>query len=904
MIELTKKQHETILACKTNKTGIISNTCGTGKTIIEINVIINAFNSAFNSGALICALGSHRLALNSQLTEVWRNEIISVTKNENNKIRIIEISSNSDSNADKVINIKDDILAEINYAKRNNEKLLIIFCYASISKLVNALENKENEKKIDVCIFDEAHIGQMNEKYDGDINNKLALCKHSKRYYGFTATPNNKLINNEFGLKIIQTYSYNDALSDSMVLPFRFFGSLFSNENEVIDSKIKLGRSRLGTTIAAFEHLSKEFEFPSLLVCGTSLEENNKINKFLIENFNKEIKNNELDIFLFSSEKITKDGTITSMLNGEKIKVKECFSKIKESNKKKIIIHCNMLSEGIDIPNINGVLIFGEKSKASLYQSIMRGCRIDNDDRILLKSIKNNDKISQDARIKKSHFNVYTSFEEKDSANQMQIFIKNLKYYGINVDEDFLIDRFDGSSIEENSKINFNEDFSSRFKTAISMVIKEDKENSIKIENNNIIENFKNQFYIIKSQADRVIYFKEMSDKYKELSFEFSKNFDLKFNTEFKMNGLSNPLYQKSKEIIGDITNTTILVINDFFTALCLSLSHKVIYLTNDEECSKYFNKYVNDEKFGNNDEAIYVYENTKNGWFKIIQELNMKFDYIIGNPPYDGNLHLEIQMKIYEYLNNTGKMIFIHPIRWYKDFMAILGYKNEKTSDFIKIKNSSLSKHYSKIINIDPKKNNIIFNNTVIPFDLAIDIIDKSKESDYFLDNLNTTTLNIFKKILKYVNNHHCNFDKNQKDGWRVRIGGICGGRSGGSNGHMRKNPVEKIWNNLQYFHNGLKNNKPWYTFYRKNQYSKMTDEITASQKFNSEIEAINFIDSYQNTNFMKWWTNNIIIDVNIYDKYLPFMEDYTDKWTDERFFNFFKLTDEEKNKIMEPYL
>ena len=902
MIELTKKQNETILACKTNNSGIISNTCGTGKTLCEINAIIDEFNNGS-----ICALGSHRLALNSQLTEAWRNEIISITKNENNKIRVIEISSNSNSVADKIINTKDNILAEINYAKRNNEKLLIIFCYASISKLVNALENKENEKKIDLCIFDEAHIGQMNEKYDGDINNKLALCKHSKKYYGFTATPNNKLINNELGLKVIQTYSYYDALNDDAVVPFKFYGSLFSDDNEVIDSKNKLGRSRLGTTIAAFEHLSKEFEFPSLLVCGTSLEENDKINRFLIEKYDKEIKNNELDIFLFSSEKITKDGIITSMINGEKIKVKECFSKIKESNKKKIIIHCNMLSEGIDVPNINGVLIFGEKSKASLYQSIMRGCRVDSDDRILRKSIKNN-KISQYAKFKKPHFNVYTSFEEKDSANQMQNFLKNLKYYGINIDEDFSINQFDGSSIEEISKINFNDDFSARFKSAISMVIKEDKENSIKIENTNIIEKFKNEFHTIRSLAGRVKYFEEMSDKYKELSFEFSKNFDLKYNNEFKMNGLSNPLYQKSKEMIADKTNTSILVINDFFTALCLSLSHKVIYLTNDEECSKYFNKYVNDEKFGNNDEAIYVCENKENAWLKIIQELNMEFDYIFGNPPYNGNLHLKILEKSYKKLNENGKLIFVHPSRWCSD----LAYYSKKDSIDIK---KYYNLPFQKFEVISAKEANRIFDISLFGDGLIISQIDKNKEKyyktieDLVLDVkgniLNSKYLkNIYNKVKNKMPANLETVYKKSFNLFNTKYSIIL--KTILSNNGESVSSFNFASSNHGIYKNGYYNGKSYMDNKCFSGGATRKEKIINFIEFNTENEAKNCLD-YFKTIFYRFIIMMMNNDMHVNWKAMPFMINYNLPWDDEKLFNYFEINKEEKEEIyniMKPYI
>lgn len=45
--------------------------------------------------------------------------------------------------------------------------------------------------------------------------------------------------------------------------------------------------------------------------------------------------------------------------------------------------------------------------------------------------------------------------------------------------------------------------------------------------------------------------------------------------------------------------------------------------------------------------------------------EMSKQFDFIIGNPPYKKNLHLEFLKKSYSLLNITGQLLYIHPGIW-----------------------------------------------------------------------------------------------------------------------------------------------------------------------------------------------------------------------------------------------
>ena len=46
----------------------------------------------------------------------------------------------------------------------------------------------------------------------------------------------------------------------------------------------------------------------------------------------------------------------------------------------------------------------------------------------------------------------------------------------------------------------------------------------------------------------------------------------------------------------------------------------------------------------------------------------DMKFDRIIMNPPYDGNLHLKFLKEALNHLTEDGKVVNISPVRWLQD--------------------------------------------------------------------------------------------------------------------------------------------------------------------------------------------------------------------------------------------
>lgn len=258
----------------------------------------------------------------------------------------------------------------------------------------------------------------------------------------------------------------------------------------------------------------------------------------------------------------------------------------------------------------------------------------------------------------------------------------------------------------------------------------------------------------------------------------------------------------------------------------------------------------------------------------------NKKIDVVIMNPPYSGRLHLKILEKV---IQIADKVVNISPVRWLQDPFA----KYKKKNDYNKFE-ESISKKIESLEVLDAKNANGMFG-AIFGTDLGI-YTCSNNNNNYIYTELTDCCV---KRVVQYMVNNHANFDYNKKDGVRIRIPRICGGKSGGS-GERNKVRLCEVRNCLGQpfvFTNGLLDGKQWHEHYKKNQYSKTTDLITWSIKFASKAEADNFFASV-NTQFYKYIHHNVILDVNVEECKILFMQDYTQPWDDKRFCEYFNIT------------
>ena len=279
----------------------------------------------------------------------------------------------------------------------------------------------------------------------------------------------------------------------------------------------------------------------------------------------------------------------------------------------------------------------------------------------------------------------------------------------------------------------------------------------------------------------------------------------------------------------------------------------------------------------------------------EILKENNVeRFSVILMNPPYSGSLHLKFLEKTIKIADNV---VSIQPVRWLEEVVG----KEKKKSLYNKYE-ESISKHIKdlEIVTAENVKKQF---NILLPANCAIYVCDNNGGFDYKQLSSNE----VIDKVVNYIKENKCNFEFNKKEGYRLRIPCICGGKAGGS-GFNRPPVLTGLHIKDIVFKDGKYNGKWWYEYYMKNQYSKTTEEITSSIRFDSEEEAHNFYKSVQ-TDFVRYVESYLITDVHISDSKILWMGDakhprtgnigYIDEWTNEDFYEFFNISKEYQNKI-----
>ena len=164
-------------------------------------------------------------------------------------------------------------------------------------------------------------------------------------------------------------------------------------------SKAEEIQGQLGCLLKSFEETKTASDTNGkvhMLVCGTGQEMTYKLMLDFLKapNIAKQVMQGKLKVFSLMSGKTLDTGetilgaTINGYaplddqdndLDGVNAR-KEVWKQIYEAadnHQNFVIFHVQMLGVGMDLPCLNSVVILGDKNETDLFQTIMRGCRVD-----------------------------------------------------------------------------------------------------------------------------------------------------------------------------------------------------------------------------------------------------------------------------------------------------------------------------------------------------------------------------------------------------------------------------------------------------------------------------------------------------------------------------------------------
>lgn len=278
--------------------------------------------------------------------------------------------------------------------------------------------------------------------------------------------------------------------------------------------------------------------------------------------------------------------------------------------------------------------------------------------------------------------------------------------------------------------------------------------------------------------------------------------------------------------------------------------------------------------------------ENTWKLLYNILEKNNMEINKVLMNPPYDGNLHLDILEKVLKELYKDGcEIVSIQPARWLEDPLA----EYKQSSDAKKYKKSITDKICSLQL-IDATTACTAFK-IMNATDLAIYTFNNNKSDIIITKQLNLIN-NLYNKIKTMISLQD-KVEANAIDGFRCEVKKLTSGTGGHNLGNYDSSKladVNIVWG--PYTDGYTKEGIFFNAARQKNQFTK--DCFAHSIKFNTLDEANKFYLSC-NTKFYRRLIHLFKWDVNVPLRFLPYMEDYSKVWTDEDYCKFFDLTEEE---------
>jgi superfamily II DNA or RNA helicase len=440
-------QQEAVVQILENDKGTIILPTGSGKTFIQ--AATNAINMIRSKSFGIYTIRVPRIILSYQiLTECYGFQ---------NKFDIeskyLLVHSGSKVDEESLLELKSDkvmwhdisvttngkeIKKIILDAQRQNLPIVIIETYDSADVTYDVI-NKMG-LNIEICHNDECQY-LVREEFEH------LLRYDYNRMYSFTATPRNAKIigmqNEELWGEKLYSMTPREAIERGIIVRPRMI-YLASKEDKSFskDDLTKSFPKMVKYDFEALNHYNPKVKNKLLVASRGSADMIN----FIHSKECKELIESGVHIFAIGSNK-----KISAFYNGQTYKRADWLRKLqtigKNDKEELIVIHFDILSEGIDVPGFTGISFYTAKEIGKFIQLYGRTARLDVIDRSKLSS----GKISTDNlnKWKKPYsFVIVHQFNDIEGSQSEEItqMVSNLREFGFEPNEDIIIDTQNGLS--------------------------------------------------------------------------------------------------------------------------------------------------------------------------------------------------------------------------------------------------------------------------------------------------------------------------------------------------------------------------------------------------------------------------------------------------------------------------
>jgi superfamily II DNA or RNA helicase len=459
-MELRKHQKEAIEALQKINEGIIHLPTGTGKTNIEALSISDNIQNAYTwlkdnnmpDEIPVFVVLAPRILLSNQLFGVIRN--ILLEKNQDCHYLIVHSGKTID-NIKRMWTIdlpyrqltsttsSKIIIEEYNKAKAEKVPMIIFGTYDSSERIVNA------KIPVYMLICDEGQY-LVSERFGWisheNEENPIKGQFNSYRKYYYTATLKETISDNGLGMN--NSNLFGPIIYEKTPLEMIIAGEILRPRMHLVDvignieETDELNKDVNAIMSAFIEHKAQCKTSPKLLVVTKGSEHLNqivthpKIQNFLVTRPNLKI----FDISSYYHPRIN-----------EEVVKRETFLKALQSltdQDEAIILHIDILSEGIDVPGITGIMPMNMMGLGKFLQTLGRASRLHvNDRKKLYDSII---KYNELEKFIKDYawiiIPIYGNIGE-DLGVQIETWITALRDHGFNANEDVVIKESKGKAI-------------------------------------------------------------------------------------------------------------------------------------------------------------------------------------------------------------------------------------------------------------------------------------------------------------------------------------------------------------------------------------------------------------------------------------------------------------------------